>query len=202
MRRDLASVAVAVSAAVLVFAAGHAHAQGARTYVLLSPVVQVSPEATGGAQVLCNGSDFATGGGLVSSVGRTGEKLAVSDSFPISDTSGAPTPPNAGPNGWRIIAFNPTLDFLQLQAYVVCTSASPLSVNAAGTGGGTVSSSDGLISCPGTCAAIYNRGASVTLTATPAAGSIFSGWNGCDTVDAMTCTVTMSAARSVTATFD
>src|SRR5205807_3266126 len=44
-------------------------------------------------------------------------------------------------------------------------------------------------------------GTMVTLTATPATGSTFTGWSGCDTASGTTCAVTMSAARSVTATF-
>src|SRR5438105_5558959 len=40
-----------------------------------------------------------------------------------------------------------------------------LTVGEAGTGSGTVTSSDGSIGCPGTCAATYNSGSSVTLTA-------------------------------------
>src|SRR5207302_1475579 len=72
----------------------------------------------------------------------------------------------------------------------------------AGTGSGTVTSSDGSIGCPGTCAATYDSGSSVTLTAAPASGSTFAGWSGCNGVSGSTCTVTMSAARSVTATFN
>jgi len=49
--------------------------------------------------------------------------------------------------------------------------------------------------------AAYEVGTVVTLTATPGTGSNFSGWSGCDTVSGATCTVTMNAARSVTATF-
>src|SRR5207245_3663496 len=41
----------------------------------------------------------------------------------------------------------------------------------------------------------------VTLTATPAAGSTFSGWSGGGCSGTGTCTVTMSAATTVTATF-
>src|SRR5437016_11773193 len=41
----------------------------------------------------------------------------------------------------------------------------------------------------------------VTMTASPASGSTFTGWSGCDTVSGATCTVTMTAAKSVTATF-
>src|SRR5947199_1989353 len=203
MRRDLAALVIAMSSAMLLFAAVHAQAQTMGTYVLRSPAVFVDPELTGEAQVLCNGSDVATGGGLASSVGSTADKMHVSDSFPISDASGVPALDNAAPHGWKIIVFNPTLGALERQALVVClTNRWALTVSPAGTGGGTVSSSDGSIVCPSTCTATYNSGTSVTLTATPGTGSIFAGWTGCDTVLDTTCTVTMSASRSVTATFD
>jgi len=73
-----------------------------------------------------------------------------------------------------------------------------------GTGGGTVTSSDGSINCGGggACSASYASGTVVSLRATPAGGSIFSGWRGCDTVSSTTCMVTVSATRSVAAAFD
>src|SRR5207244_7132277 len=76
-----------------------------------------------------------------------------------------------------------------------------LTVTPGGTGSGTVTSSDGLISCPGTCTATYNSGANVTLTAAAGSGSTFGGWGGSCTGTSPTCPVTMSGARSVTATF-
>jgi Divergent InlB B-repeat domain len=39
------------------------------------------------------------------------------------------------------------------------------------------------------------------MSAMAAAGSLHSGWTGCDTVSGPTCTVTMNGARTVTATF-
>src|SRR5207249_4903256 len=57
------------------------------------------------------------------------------------------------------------------------------------------------IACGATCAATYASGSSVTLTAVPAAGSTFSGWSGGSCTGTGTCTVTMSAAQTVTATF-
>lgn len=51
------------------------------------------------------------------------------------------------------------------------------------------------------CSASYNGGTSVTLTAMPGQGTTFSGWSGGGCSGSGTCTVTMSQARSVTATF-
>ncbi len=76
-----------------------------------------------------------------------------------------------------------------------------LTVSKAGTGTGTVSSSPAGINCGATCSANFASGASVTLTAAPATGSSFAGWSGACTGTGI-CTVSMTAARSVTATFN
>jgi secreted trypsin-like serine protease len=57
------------------------------------------------------------------------------------------------------------------------------------------------IDCGERCSAGFVEGTSVTLTATPAGGSSFAGWSGACSGSASTCTVTMSAARNVTANF-
>ncbi len=76
-----------------------------------------------------------------------------------------------------------------------------LTVTKAGTGSGTVTSSPSGINCGSTCGAGYAIGTSVTLTGTAASGSTFGGWSGaCSGTGA--CTVPMTAARSVTATFN
>ncbi|MFL5958957.1 MAG: InlB B-repeat-containing protein [Gaiellaceae bacterium] len=75
-----------------------------------------------------------------------------------------------------------------------------LSLAKSGTGSGTVSSNDGGISCGAACSHSYGIGTSVTLTATPAAGSAFSGWSGACSGTG-TCTVGMTQAQAVTATF-
>jgi hypothetical protein len=48
----------------------------------------------------------------------------------------------------------------------------------AGSGSGTVTSSPPGINCGGDCDEFYPHGTPVLLTATPAAGSVFSGWSG------------------------
>ena len=73
-------------------------------------------------------------------------------------------------------------------------------------GNGTVTSvsspaSAGQINCGATCSASFNYGTVVTLTAKPGLLSIFDGWSGCDATSGNTCTVTIGAARKVTANF-
>ncbi|MGA9392622.1 MAG: hypothetical protein WBV69_19495, partial [Candidatus Sulfotelmatobacter sp.] len=69
-------------------------------------------------------------------------------------------------------------------------------------GTGSISSSPSGISCPSSCSATFAYNASVTLTETPGTGYTFTSWSGggCSG-SALTCTVTMNAAQSVTATF-
>ena len=80
-------------------------------------------------------------------------------------------------------------------------SSHSLTVSKAGDGSGTVTSSPAGISCGATCSHRYAHGTSVTLTATAAAGSDFSGWSGGGCSGIGTCTVATNADTAVTATF-
>ena len=82
------------------------------------------------------------------------------------------------------------------------SSTHVLTVAKAGKGAGSVVSAPTGIDCSATCSASIASGASVTLTATAAAGSWFAGWSGACSGAKRTCTVSMSEARTVTATFD
>jgi hypothetical protein len=70
-----------------------------------------------------------------------------------------------------------------------------LTIVKAGTGSGTVSC-DG-----GSCAAEYPEGTEITLTATAAQGSTFSGWSGGGCSGTGACEVTIDEDTTVTATF-
>jgi len=75
-----------------------------------------------------------------------------------------------------------------------------LTVTPSGAGSGTVTSNPAGIDCPADCTEDYDTGTPVTLTATAAAGSIFTGWSG--DCFGLTCSLTMSGNKSVTATFE
>jgi hypothetical protein len=77
-----------------------------------------------------------------------------------------------------------------------------LTVTKGGSGAGTVTSSPAGVACGVTCSPTFAHDTSVTLTAAAAAGSTFAGWTGSGCAGTGSCTVTMSAARAVTATFN
>jgi hypothetical protein len=81
------------------------------------------------------------------------------------------------------------------------TTAYNLTVTKSGTGSGTVTGSDGLVNCGSTCSVNYDSGKAVALTALANSGSVFSGWSGGGCSGTGTCTVSMTAATSVAATF-
>jgi Divergent InlB B-repeat domain len=76
----------------------------------------------------------------------------------------------------------------------------PLSVSVSGSG--TVAGAGLNCGTAGTaCSVNLAAGTSVTLTATPAAGASFQSWGGACSGTARTCSLTMSTARSVSASF-
>jgi hypothetical protein len=75
-----------------------------------------------------------------------------------------------------------------------------LTVGRSGNGSGTVTSSPAGISCGTSCSAQFADGTSVSLTATAASGSRFTGWAG-DCSGTGACAVAMTAAHSVAAGF-
>jgi alpha-tubulin suppressor-like RCC1 family protein len=76
-----------------------------------------------------------------------------------------------------------------------------LTVIPEGTGEGTVTSTPAGIDCGATCSAAYDSGTIVTLTATPAGDSTFTGWSGGGCASTNPCTITLTANTTVIATF-
>jgi hypothetical protein len=76
-----------------------------------------------------------------------------------------------------------------------------LSVAKSGNGSGTVTSNPLGINCGTDCTFGFLAGTVVTLTAMPAAGSVFTGWSGGGCSGTATCTVTITTATSVVASF-
>ncbi len=68
-------------------------------------------------------------------------------------------------------------------------------------GAGIVTSAPVGISCGSTCSAAFSANTLVTLSAAAAAGSTFAGWSGACSGASTSCTVTMSQARNVGASF-
>jgi hypothetical protein len=95
-----------------------------------------------------------------------------------------------------------TVSMSQARAVTAAFSLLPetLTVTRSGSGSGTVSSNPAGVACGAACSFAYPFGTSVTLTATPASGSVFSGWSGACSGSG-TCAVAMSGAQSVHASF-
>ena len=77
---------------------------------------------------------------------------------------------------------------------------------AASSGGGTITSGDGMIDCGATCGKTYYPGTPVTLTAAPSNNSTFRDWrvsgmSGACSGTGPTCSITMDKAKTVTASF-
>jgi hypothetical protein len=100
-------------------------------------------------------------------------------------------PPSGGTPGAEVGA---------LYAFGPSGEGQSLEVSISGAGQGSVKSSPAGISCPGACKAELNSGRIVTLTATAAPGSAFTGWSGACTGSG-TCQVTLSGPTAVTAQF-
>jgi parallel beta helix pectate lyase-like protein/List-Bact-rpt repeat protein len=86
-------------------------------------------------------------------------------------------------------------------AYEFPAAPAPVALGVTRTGNGSVTSAPAGINCGSTCSATFAPGTSVTLTATPASGSVFTGWSGGGCGGTGACALTLTTATSVSATF-
>jgi uncharacterized delta-60 repeat protein len=127
-----------------------------------------------------------------------------SSSFPLGTVvtlSATPTPGSTFV-GWSgdpgCSSGSVTLDVAKTCTANFTTFPVTLNVVKFGAGSGTVTSDPPGIDCGATCAATFPRGTVVTLSAVPAPGSYFVGWN-CTTNGSST--VTLDASKTCTGTF-
>ena len=76
-----------------------------------------------------------------------------------------------------------------------------LTITKSGNGYGRITGSPSGIDCGSVCSSAYNQGTSVTLTAIPENGCIFTGWSGGNCTTAATCITTVNGDTNITATF-
>jgi len=77
----------------------------------------------------------------------------------------------------------------------------PHTISVTVMGAGTVTDNRNKIDCGEDCVGVYGNNTSVTLTATPDAGNIFTGWSGSGCSGTSTCTINVTVQHTVQATF-
>ena len=177
-----------------------------------SVTANFSGGTTGGSgftlSVSVSGNGAVTGGGINCGAGAT---ICSSPNHAAGSTATLTATPAAGATftGWSGAcsgtATTCTVTFDASKTVVATFSGGaagtfPLNVSVSGPGRVTGTS----INCGNggsTCTATFGSGTTVTLTATPATGATFGGWGGACAGTAPKCTVSMTAARSVSATF-
>jgi hypothetical protein len=83
-----------------------------------------------------------------------------------------------------------------------CDAPCYVSVTKIGGGAGLVTSEPAGVYCGSICMVITDYDSSMTLVPSPASGSVFTGWTGCDAVSVNRCQLRFDTAKEVTVIFD
>jgi len=103
------------------------------------------------------------------------------------------------PGTANVTVQNPSSDISNGMNFEVYKPVPILAIQKSGSGKGMITATG--INCGIDCTETYPQGTVVTLTASPSTGSTFSSWTGCNSVSGNTCTVNMTANKSVSAAF-
>ncbi len=186
-----------VGLSVTVTPAGGCAPANATTSVVVT-ALPAAPTAT-------SNSPLAEGATInLSTPGRTGATYAWTGPNGFTSTQQNPTITNAAAVHAGTYSVTVTVDGCTSppgSTVVVVVLTQTLSVTRDGSGTGSVFSTPLGINCGATCSASFAPGTVVTLTAVPDAGSTFAGWTGGGCSGTGTCTVAMTSAQAVTATF-
>jgi hypothetical protein len=170
------------------------------------------PSAASAAPQTLTVKKAGTGTGTVTS-SPAGIECGATCSAPFTEGSTVVLKALSGPNTAVVKWTGCTAETLENECKVTMSAAKEvtatfnllerkLTVEKKGTGTGTVTSSPAGIECGATCSANFVKDTAVTLTGTPGSKTLAPTWSGCDSVSAENkCLVTMSAAKTVTATF-
>lgn len=149
-----------------------------------------------------NGSNFVSGASVLwNGAARTTTVVngtQVTAAIPAADIAAAGTA--------QVSALNPGSTASNALPFTVAAAVTTktLSVSKNGTAAprGTVTSNPAGISCGSTCSAGFASNSTVTLSVTTNGNGVFAGWSGGGCTGTGTCTVTMDAAKLVTATIN
>jgi len=160
-----------------------------------------NPSASAASATFTPSSDQATWNPTITSPGSSASIPANSSVSVIVHIAVPGGTVNGTLGHFTLTANDGTTNSSDVTTVTVATSASyNLTVSSSGTGAGTISSTPAGITCGADCTESYVSGTSVSLAATPNAGSAFAGWSGaCSGIG--TCDVTMDTTRNVIATF-
>jgi hypothetical protein len=176
-----------------------------------SVVLQLAPKPTLSIGITGNGTAQAVWSPPGALATQTAVKCAASCSIPIDPGVLVEIDAIAG-SGSALIGFTgdctSTLSPCYLyvdasKAIAIAFAGKPmLSVTVTGSGHGTVTSSDGQLSCPTVCTDAVTAGSSLTLTAAPDTSSSFGGWSGACSGTQPTCTLSVTGATAARASFN
>ncbi len=165
------------------------------------PVLSVTTTGTGNVMSMDGFIACNSGTGTCSHVYAAGSSVTLTAMPPTGSSVGVWTGCDSNPNPNTCVL---TLAAMTMRNVTVSFTVNQyaVTVNLAPGGLGSVSSSDGMITCPGTCTASYPYNTMITLIASATAPNAFQSWAGVTGCGAASnCGVRVTSAINATANF-